>query len=116
MIEPPVLWDGVLRRLRVELPAFAVEAWADPLVAEADPQGIRLLCPSPFHRDRVARYLEDTAGTFHRFYDQDDLRVLPKGDEDPTDAQRARLVLIRATRTVFENALGLLGVSAPERM
>jgi chromosomal replication initiator protein len=58
MIEPPVLWDGVLRRLRAELPAFAVEAWADPLVAEADPQGIRLLCPSPFHRDRVARYLD----------------------------------------------------------
>jgi chromosomal replication initiator protein len=58
MIETPVLWDGVLRRLRAELPAFAVEAWADPLVAEPDPEGIRLLCPSPFHRDRVARYLD----------------------------------------------------------
>jgi chromosomal replication initiator protein len=58
MIEPPILWDGVLRRLRAELPAFAVEAWADPLVAEPDPEGIRLLCPSPFHRDRVARYLD----------------------------------------------------------
>jgi arginyl-tRNA synthetase len=65
---------------------------------------------------RVARYLEDTAAAFHKFYDQDDLRVLPKGDEDPTDAQRARLVLVRATRTVFENGLRLLGVSAPERM
>jgi len=65
---------------------------------------------------RVARYLEETAASFHKFYDQDDLRVLPKGDEDPTDAQRARLVLMQATRTVFENGLGLLGVSAPERM
>ncbi len=65
---------------------------------------------------RVARYLEDTAATFHKFYDQDELRVLPKGDEDPTDAQRARLVLVQATRTVFENGLALLGVSAPERM
>jgi arginyl-tRNA synthetase len=65
---------------------------------------------------RVARYLEETAATFHKFYDQDELRVLPRGDEDPTDAQRARLVLIQATRTVFENGLGLLGVSAPERM
>jgi chromosomal replication initiator protein len=58
MIETPILWDGVLRRLRAELPTFAVEAWADPLVAELDPEGIRLLCPSPFHRDRVARYLD----------------------------------------------------------
>jgi arginyl-tRNA synthetase len=65
---------------------------------------------------RVARYLEDAAATFHKFYDQDDLRVLPKGDEDPTDAQRARLVLVQATRIVFENGLRLLGVSAPERM
>ena len=58
MIETPILWDGVLRRLRAELPAFAVEAWADPLVVESNPEGIRLLCPSPFHRDRVARYLD----------------------------------------------------------
>jgi arginyl-tRNA synthetase len=63
---------------------------------------------------RVARYLEDTAGSFHRFYDE--CRVLPKGDEEPTDLHRARLTVVRATRTVFENGLGLLGVSAPERM
>jgi arginyl-tRNA synthetase len=63
---------------------------------------------------RVARYLEDTAGSFHRFYDE--CRVLPKGDEEPTDLHRARLTVVRATRTVFENGLALLGVSAPERM
>ena len=63
---------------------------------------------------RVARYLEDTAATFHRFYDE--CRVLPKGDEEPSDLHRARLLLVQATRTVFENALGLLGVAAPERM
>ena len=63
---------------------------------------------------RVARYLEDTAGAFHRFYDQ--CRVLPRGDEEPSDLHRARLVLVAATRQVFENGLGLLGVSAPERM
>jgi arginyl-tRNA synthetase len=63
---------------------------------------------------RVARYLEDTAATFHRFYDE--CRVLPKGDEEPTDLHRARLVLVQATRTVFENGLDLVGVSAPERM
>ena len=63
---------------------------------------------------RVARYLEDTAGVFHRFYDA--CRVLPQGDEDPTDLHRARLVLVDATRVVLANGLELLGVSAPERM
>ncbi|GCD88313.1 arginine--tRNA ligase [Nocardioides sp. LS1] len=63
---------------------------------------------------RVARYLEDTAGIYHRFYDN--CRVLPMGDEEPSDLHRARLLLIEATRTVLANGLGLLGVSAPERM
>src|SRR5690606_36809581 len=63
---------------------------------------------------RVARYLEDTASTFHKFYDV--CRVLPQGDEEPTDTHRARLVLVAATRQVFATGLGLLGVSAPERM
>ncbi len=63
---------------------------------------------------RVARFLEQTAGIFHRFYDN--CRVLPMGDEEPGELHHARLVLVRASRTVFENGLGLLGVSAPERM
>jgi arginyl-tRNA synthetase len=63
---------------------------------------------------RIARYLEDTAGIYHRFYDN--CRVLPMGDEEPTDLHRARLALVAATRVVFANALDLLGVSAPERM
>jgi arginyl-tRNA synthetase len=63
---------------------------------------------------RVARYLEDTAASYHRFYDS--CRVLPMGDEEPTDLHRARLLLLEATRIVFANGLGLLGVSAPERM
>jgi len=63
---------------------------------------------------RVARYLEDTAGSYHRFYDN--CRVLPMGDEEPTDLHRARLMLIEATRTVLANGLAMLGVSAPDRM
>jgi arginyl-tRNA synthetase len=63
---------------------------------------------------RVARYLEDLAATFHKFYD--DCRVLPMGDEPTTDLHRARLWLVEATRAVIANGLGLLGVSAPERM
>jgi len=63
---------------------------------------------------RVARYLEDTAATFHKFYDE--CRVLPMGDEEAIDLHRARLALVAATRVVVAVGLGLLGVSAPERM
>ncbi|MDZ5620841.1 arginine--tRNA ligase [Nocardioides sp. HM23] len=63
---------------------------------------------------RVARYLEELAGVYHRFYDN--CRVLPRGDEDVSDLHRARLMLVEATRVVLANGLGLLGVSAPERM
>ena len=63
---------------------------------------------------RVARYLEDTASAYHKFYDN--CRVLPQGDEEPTELNAARLRLVDATRTVLANGLALLGVSAPERM
>lgn len=63
---------------------------------------------------RVCRYLEDLAGDYHRFYDA--CRVLPQGDEQPTDLHTARLALCQATRQVVANGLQILGVSAPERM
>ena len=63
---------------------------------------------------RIARYLEDTASAFHKFYDT--CRVLPRGDEPAEPVHSARLTLVAATRTVIANGLGLLGVSAPERM
>lgn len=63
---------------------------------------------------RIARYLEDTASTFHKFYDE--CRVLPMGDEAATDTHRARLWLVEATRVTIANGLDLLGVTAPERM
>jgi len=63
---------------------------------------------------RVCRYLEDLAGDYHRFYDV--CRVLPQGDEQPSDLHAARLALCEATRQVIANGLAILGVSAPERM
>ncbi|MEP6599067.1 MAG: arginine--tRNA ligase [Actinomycetota bacterium] len=63
---------------------------------------------------RVAHYLESLAGIYHRFYDS--CRVLPLGDESATRLTDARLWLSEATRVVLANGLGLLGVSAPERM
>ena len=64
---------------------------------------------------RVARYLEEqVAKAAQRFWDE--CNVLPKGDEEVAPTTAPRLLLWRATRTVLENGLGLLGVSAPERM
>ncbi len=63
---------------------------------------------------RVARYLEDLASIYHRFYDS--CRVLPRGDEELTPEQVARLWLCAATRQTIFNGLQLLGVSAPDRM
>ncbi|MER7278254.1 arginine--tRNA ligase [Dactylosporangium sp. NPDC000244] len=63
---------------------------------------------------RVARYLEDLAGEYHRFYDN--CLVLPRGDDPFTETHRARLWLNAATRQVIVNGLDLLGVSAPEQM
>ncbi|MCP2277334.1 arginyl-tRNA synthetase [Nocardia amikacinitolerans] len=65
---------------------------------------------------RVVRYLEELAGAYHPFQSDDDMRVLPKGDEPVTPLKSARLELVKATRQVLANGLGLLGVSAPERM
>jgi len=64
---------------------------------------------------RVARYLEDLAGRYHKWYD--DCRVRPReAGEEITDLHRTRLWLNEATRVVLANGLGLLGVSAPERL
>jgi arginyl-tRNA synthetase len=63
---------------------------------------------------RIARYLEQLASAYHKFYDT--CRVLPLGDEEPTELHRARLALCVAARQVLANGLGLLGVTAPERM
>ncbi len=63
---------------------------------------------------RVARYLEQLAGVFHKWYDA--CRVSPQGEEAVTDTHRSRLWLNDATRQVLANGLGMLGVSAPDRM
>ena len=65
---------------------------------------------------RIARYLEDTTSVFNKWYDTKECRMLPQGDEPVAPVNEARLMLVVASRTVLANGLGLLGVSAPERM
>ncbi|MFS8570951.1 MAG: arginine--tRNA ligase [Thermaerobacter sp.] len=59
---------------------------------------------------RLTHYAYDLASTFHQFYVH--CRVLGEAPE----VTRARLLLVRATQVVLAKVLGILGVSAPERM
>ena len=63
---------------------------------------------------RVARFIEELAAQYHRFYN--DCRVLPMGDEKPGKLNSTRATLSQATAQVIHNGLDLLGVSAPEKM
>lgn len=63
---------------------------------------------------RVARYLEELSGLYHRWYDN--CRVIPKGDDPIEPVHGTRLWLNDATGQVLRNGLNLLGVSAPDRM
>jgi arginyl-tRNA synthetase len=59
---------------------------------------------------RLARYAEDLAAAFHRFYGE--CRVLT----DDHALSSARWWLVVSTKQVLANTLNLLGVDAPERM
>lgn len=67
---------------------------------------------------RVARYLEDLAAKYHKWYDECRVRpaLVDGTPEEVTDLHRTRLWLNDATRQVLANGLDLLGVSAPEQL
>ena len=58
----------------------------------------------------VATYIYELAGMFHSFYNK--CRILGVDN----DVQQARIALVKAVGHVIKHALGILGVSAPERM
>lgn len=63
---------------------------------------------------RVARYIEEVAGSYHRWYDA--CRVTPISGGEVEAVHRTRLWLNDAAGVVLRNGLDLLGVTAPERM
>ena len=63
---------------------------------------------------RIARYLEELANGYHKFYDV--CRVLPMSDAEVEPINLARLWLCAAARQTLANGLVMLGVSTPERM
>ena len=90
-----------------------------PLTSELELELIKKLAEYPEeitqsaeHRapHRIARYLYDLASMFHSFYRQG--RIIGVDSE----LQQARLGLITAIALVLRQGLGILGISAPEKM
>jgi arginyl-tRNA synthetase len=63
-----------------------------------------------FEPHKIVYYLTELAGQFHSYYNK------TKVVTDDATLSAARLYLLARVRQVIKNALGLLGVSAPERM
>jgi arginyl-tRNA synthetase len=59
---------------------------------------------------RITFYLNELAGIFHSYYNKN--KVISENDQ----LTAARLFLIKAIRIVLQNALKILGVSAPDKM
>lgn len=60
---------------------------------------------------RVTNYIYDLASSLHSFYNAE--KVI---DPENEEKSRARLALMKATQITLNNALQLIGVSAPEKM
>jgi arginyl-tRNA synthetase len=94
----------------VDLGRLTHETELDLLKALAEVPGVIERAADLRAPHRLAHAAQDLAGRFHRFYTE--CRVV--GDDE--ELTRARLWLCQATKQVVANLLGLLGVSAPERM
>jgi arginyl-tRNA synthetase len=106
--------SGITRGDRYDAALLSHERETDLLKVLADFPGVVASAAELRQPHRVARYLEDLAGTYHRFYDA--CRVLPRDGEPLEDLGQARLWLVEAAGIVLANGLTLLGVSAPDRL
>ena len=94
-VDPALLADDTERALIKQLSAL--------------PEEIRIAARD-YNPARIGAYCTELAGCFHRFYTA--CRI--KGEAEAL--AKARLLLADCTRRVLENALAILGVSAPDRM
>jgi arginyl-tRNA synthetase len=105
--------------LGVERTEFAPELLDHPSEGELLAKLVefpRVMAHAALEREphRVARHLEEVAGSYHRWYDN--CRVTPISGGEVEAVHRTRLWLNEATSIVLRNGLEVLGVSAPERM
>ena len=112
---------SILKNLAAEVisPRAVTAAELDLLATGEEKELIRKLATLPeeiigaaknYDPARLTHYVIDIATLFHKFYNA--CRV--KGEEE--SLMQARLALCIATRTVIENVLGLLKITAPESM
>ena len=94
----------------VDLGVLALEPETDLLRALAEVPDVIATAASVRAPHRLAHAAQDLAARFHRFYTE--CRVV----SEDAELTQARLWLSSATERVLANLLGLLGVSAPERM
>lgn len=96
--------------------------WPDglPALSESEENLVRSLClfgeetraaADKMEPNIVAHYLHALAGEFHRFYNE-----MPVVSEPDGGLRNRRILLLHACREAFTRGLGLLGISAPERM
>jgi arginyl-tRNA synthetase len=64
-----------------------------------------------FEPHRIANYLEELAGLFHKFYNE--CRIIRAESKELSEA---RIALVTAVKQVLKNGLSILGLTAPERM
>ena len=109
-MKPPAADDPAAGRAagRRSSPARPRRSW--PARSCACPRSWRTR-PRAEETHGITAYATELATTFHAFYR--DARVV---DPDEPDRSAARLALVAATKTTLANALGLLGISAPESM
>jgi len=69
-----------------------------------------ILAEEKMDPSRITRYAVEVASAFHSFYNACHVRV------DDQALMKARLTLIQCTQQVIKNVLGILGISAPEKM
>jgi arginyl-tRNA synthetase len=111
---------GIFRTAGLEPSAISVDGVDLAVLRETEEQelikrlgefpGVVAKAAEVLEPHRLVAYLEEVATLVNGWYHRH--RVLGA----PPELERARLVLARATQIVLANALGLLGVSAPERM
>jgi arginyl-tRNA synthetase len=111
--------SGIFRVGGIDPAAIDPDTPLDALVEPEEQELIKRLLDFPalvngaaeaLEPHRVASYLHDTAGVTHLWYHKH--HVL----NEPEPIMRARLVLARAAHIVLRNGLGILGITAPERM
>ena len=111
--------SGIFRVGEIDPASIDPETPLEPLVEAEEQELIKRLLDFPalvagaadaLEPQRVASYLHETAALTHLWYHKH--HVL----NEPAPIMNARLVLARAAQIVLRNGLGLLGITAPERM